>query len=303
MRLIQLTDPHLSSLESFSFLSVKGKRKSGYLSWYRKRQYIHRPEILEQLTQAVHEESADQILLTGDLVHIGLEDEIIEAAAWLRRLGTPEQVLLIPGNHDNYAADSLAAMNRHWGDYLPAQDARSNDYTAAYPVVRTVDGVRLIAVNTSCVSRVFSAEGELGRAQLGRLRDALAGPVSGPEGEFPRRSGFTCLLLHHPPLPGMTTRRKALRDAAELQLVVEEQPPDLVLYGHIHRNREQQHGQIRTFCTASASSVNNASYRVFDIEKTDDGWHCHMRLMSLDKNAGSKTSFKPAGELSWNRAL
>ncbi len=116
MRLIQLTDPHLSSLESFSFLSVKGKRKSGYLSWYTKRRFIHRPEILERLTQAVHDESPDQILLTGDLVHIGLEDEIIEAARWLRRLGAPEQVMLIPGNHDNYAPDSLAAMNRHWCD-------------------------------------------------------------------------------------------------------------------------------------------------------------------------------------------
>jgi len=88
MRLIQLTDPHLSSLESFSFLSVKGKRKSGYLSWYRKRRHIHRPEILERLTQAVQDESPDQILLTGDLVHIGLEDEIIEAARWLRRIAT-----------------------------------------------------------------------------------------------------------------------------------------------------------------------------------------------------------------------
>ncbi|MCH8228508.1 MAG: metallophosphoesterase, partial [Proteobacteria bacterium] len=267
MRLIQLTDPHLSSLESFSFLTVKGKRKSGYLSWYKKRRYIHRPEILERLTQAVHDESPDQILLTGDLVHIGLEDEIIEAARWLRRLGAPEQVMLIPGNHDNYAPDSLAAMNRHWGDYLPAQDAGISDYTAAYPVVRTTGGLRLIGVSTACVTRIFSAEGELGKAQLARLRDALIGPVSGPAGASPKRSEFTCLLIHHPPLPGMTKQRKALRDAADLQLVIEEQRPDLILYGHMHCNRETQHREVRTFCTASASSVNNASYRVFDGEK------------------------------------
>jgi 3',5'-cyclic AMP phosphodiesterase CpdA len=303
MRLIQLTDPHLSSLESFSFLKVKGKRKSGYLSWYRKRRYIHRPEILERLTQAVHDESPDRILLTGDLVHIGLEDEIIEAAHWLRRLGAPEQVMLIPGNHDNYAADSQAAMNRHWCDYLPAQGVGVNDYTAAYPVERTTGGLRLIGVNTSCVTRIFSAEGELGKAQLSRLRDALGGPVSGPAGKSPGRSEFTCLLIHHPPLPGMTKQRKALRDVGDLRLVIEEQQPDLILYGHLHCNREGQHGETRTFCTASASSITNASYRVFDLEKTDDGWHCHMRLMSLDKSVGGGACFKPAKELSWTRSL
>jgi 3',5'-cyclic AMP phosphodiesterase CpdA len=303
MRLIHLTDPHLSSLEPVSFLTVKGKRKSGYLSWYRKRQYSHRPEILERLTQAVHDECPDQILLTGDLIHIGLEDEMIEAARWLQRLGAPEQVMLIPGNHDNYAPDSLAAMNRHWGDYLPAQVAGNNDYTAAYPVVRTSGGVRFVGVNTSCVTRIFSAAGVLGKAQLSRLRDALADPVSGQASGSPRHSEFTCLLIHHPPLPGITQQRKALRDAGNLQLVIEEQKPDLVLYGHIHRNREQQHGEVRTFCTASASSVNNASYRVFDVEKTDDGWRCHMRLMSLDKHEDGGACFKPAEELSWTKSL
>lgn len=302
MRLIQLTDPHLSSLTPFSFLSVKGKRKSGYLSWYLNRQNIHRPEILERLTQAVHDESPDRILLTGDLVHIGLQDEIIEAASWLRRLGTPQQVLLIPGNHDNYAADSLAAMRRHWGDYLPAQGAEINDYAAAYPVVRTAGEVRLVGVNTSCVTPIFSAQGELGKAQLCRLRNALGGPASAPAGEFPKRSEFTCLLLHHPPLPGMAKQRKALRDAADLQQVIEEQQPDLVLYGHIHHNLERQHGPVRIFCTASASSVHNASYRVFDVEKTDAGWHCQMRLMSLDNAHGTNAGFKTARELSWIRS-
>ena len=101
----------------------------------------------------------------------------------------------------------------------------------------------------------------------------------------------------------MTKQRKALRDAGDLQLVIEEQQPDLILYGHLHCNRTAQYGEIRTFCTASASSVNDASYRVFDVKKMDDGWHCHMRLMSLEKNNGAGTRFRPARELSWIRAL
>jgi hypothetical protein len=99
----------------------------------------------------------------------------------------------------------------------------------------------------------------------------------------------------------MTKQRKALRDAEDLRLVIEEQQPDLVLYGHLHCNREGQHGEVRTFCTASASSIANASYRVFDVEKADDGWHCHMRLMSLDKRNGAGAGFTRAAELSWIR--
>jgi len=300
MRLIHITDPHLSSLSSFSFLTVKGKRKSGYLSWYRQRRYIHRPKILERLTQAVQGESPDQILLTGDLIHIGLEAEMIEAGRWLKTLGTPGQVLMIPGNHDNYAPDSLAAMNRHWGEYLPAQEAGINDYAGAYPVVRTIDGIQLIAVNTSCVTRIFSAEGELGQAQLSRLRKAMGGLRSHLTDGTPDRSVFTCLLIHHPPLPGMVKQRKALRDAGELQIIIDEQQPDLVLYGHIHCNQDTTHGQVRAFCTASASSAFNASYRVFDVEKTEKGWHCHMRLMSLDNNNNAEAGFKPSTELSWS---
>ena len=75
------------------------------------------------------------MLLTGDLVHIGLESEMIEAADWLRRLGPPEKVMFVPGNHDNYATDSLAAMYRHWGSYLPAGGGLDCRLHGGYPVV------------------------------------------------------------------------------------------------------------------------------------------------------------------------
>ena len=169
MRLIHITDPHLSSLDSLSFTGLRGKRRSGYLSWRNKRRHVHRPEILEQLTEAVNSHQPDLVLLTGDLIHIGLEREMIEAAAWLRRLGPPEKVMFIPGNHDNYARDSLSAMYQHWGSYLPAGGGLAADYTAGYPVVRKTQDVQLLGVNTSCVTRVFSATGKLGKDQRQRL--------------------------------------------------------------------------------------------------------------------------------------
>ena len=291
MRLIHLTDPHLSTLEGQTFLGLRGKRRSGYLSWFKNRRFIHRPEILERLIQAVESQHPDLILLTGDLVHIGLESEIVQAAQWLRRLGPPERVMLVPGNHDNYAADSLAAMRAHWGEYLPAGEAPGGDYTSGYPVVRKAGGIRFVGVNSSSVTRIFSAAGELGEAQRQRLAQVLE--------QASNRDDFDCFLIHHPPLPGMTRRRKALRDAVQLEDLLGRRPPDLALYGHIHVNREHVFDSSRMYCTASASSEKNASFRVFDLDRTDSGWQCRMRLLSLVEGPGMDASFSQREESSW----
>jgi len=291
MRLIHLTDPHLSSLAGQSFVSLRGKRRSGYLSWKRNRRHVHRREILDALTEELLRHRPDQILLTGDLVHIGLESEMVEAAEWLSRLGPPEKVLFVPGNHDNYAGDSLLYMSRHWAGYLPAGYPAGGDYTSGFPIVREQAGLKLIGVNTSCVTRIFSARGELGERQMHQLTRVLE-----------KKSGsadFNCLLIHHPPFPGMTRRRKALRDAAKLLETASRCSPDLVLYGHIHCNREDHRRGIRSYCTASASSAENASFRIIDLEREESGWNCRMRLMRLENEALPKVSFALAEDALW----
>jgi 3',5'-cyclic AMP phosphodiesterase CpdA len=294
MRLIHLTDPHLSSLDGLSFIRLRGKRRSGYLSWLKKRRFVHRPEILEQLTESVLSHRPDMILLTGDLVHIGLEKEMIEAADWLRRLGPPEKVMLVPGNHDNYAGDSLAFMYRHWGDYLPVHGA-APDYTAGFPVTRECGDVKLLGVNTSSVTRIFSAAGALGNEQQQRL-ERLLERTAGDE-------RYHCLLIHHPPFPGMTRRRKALHDSGQLRDILDRHPPGLVLYGHIHCNREEVHKTTRLYCTASSSDHRNASYRVIDLEKNGAEWDCRMRLMSLQDGCGVAAAFSVSAESRWQERV
>jgi 3',5'-cyclic AMP phosphodiesterase CpdA len=293
MRLIHLTDPHLSSLDGYSLWSLRGKRRSGYLSWSRKRRHIHRMDVLEKLTNTVASHAPDQILLTGDLVHIGLDSEMAEAAEWLHRLGSPDKVLLIPGNHDNYAEDSQEAMVRHWSDYLPANFKPGEDYTTGFPVVRQLSDIQLIGVNTSCVTRIFSAAGQLGVAQRKRLAAVLKNE--------PGSDVFQCLLIHHPPFPAMTQRRKALQDTASLSKLLIQQPPDLVLYGHLHHNRETVRENIHCFCTASASSIKDASFRIIDIDRNNTGWQCRVRLMTMEKGVSSGASFRLAEESTWQR--
>jgi len=289
MRLIHITDPHLSTLEGLDFRDIRGKRRSGYLSWYKNRRFSHRREMLDQLTESVAGQNPDRVLLTGDLVHIGLEQEMMQAATWLRSLGPPGKVILVPGNHDNYAADSLQSMYRQWGDYLPERTRSLNDYTSGYPFVHHAESLKITGVNTSCVTRIFSAAGELGQGQRDRLSASFG---AGQENHF------HCLLIHHPPLPGITHRRKALRDARELGEIIRRNKPQLVLYGHIHCNREDHFDSTRIYCTASASGADDASYRIFDLEQAGSGWHCRMRLMTFQENR-----FIPVAEASWQATV
>lgn len=294
MRLVHLTDPHLSSLDGVRFTNLRGKRWSGYLSWRMNRAKRYLPAVLQEIASAVGAEDADQILVTGDLVHIGLEREVDEAARWLKTLGPPERVMLVPGNHDVYASDSLTLASRAWAGYLGQGDGRESP---GFPVARVVGGVCLVGLSSACVTPVFVASGKLGRDQLQRLEVLLAKAAD--------QEQLVCLLIHHPPLTGMTDWRKGLADAAELEAVLSRFPPPLVFHGHLHHNREYLWGESRIYCTAAASSASEASYRVIDIESDDTCWKIHMTLKSLVLNPRGEPTTVTVDEQKWqmNRRL
>lgn len=288
MRLVHLTDPHLSTLDGVRMTDLRGKRWSGYLSWRKNRRKKYLRSVLEQLTEAVRSEGADRVLLTGDLVHIGLEAEIEQAAAWLTTLGSPEQVMLVPGNHDSYANDSTERFQAHWRDYLPAGRP---EVSQGFPLAHKLGGLSFIGVSTACVTPVFMAGGKLGAAQLAQLELLLA--------QAAEEIRPVVLLIHHPPLPGMTSRRKGLGDARELQVVLERYPPLLVFHGHLHHNREYLWGDSRIYCTAAASSASDASYRVVDIEGREGVWSVRMTLKSITVDEHGELAFAAVDEQTW----
>lgn len=290
MRLVHLTDPHLSSLDGASFSDLLGKRLSGYLSWRKNRSKHFLPAVLDRLVSAVVAENPDQVLLTGDLVQIGLESEIRQAADWLAVLSPPEKVMLVPGNHDVYADGSAATVARLWSDYLFKNGAPGGDLTDRYPVLRRLGKIDLIGLSTACVTPVFMATGKLGGEQLNRLEILLQ--RSAEEGQL------VVLLIHHPPLPGLCSRRKALADDGALEAVLSRHPPAMIFYGHLHRNSEVQLGDTRIYCTAAASSVSDASYRVIDIVEHGDRWSFRMHLKTLDLDGG-EPAFVTIDEQSW----
>lgn len=275
MRLIHLTDPHLTSLDQWRPGLRAGKRWLSWLSWQGRRRERHRRHRLSALTRHLDSMRPDAWAITGDLCQVGLEQEAAEAARWLAELVPPAQTLLVPGNHDIFAGDSRSAISRHWAEYLHV-DATS----ATWPVIRRFGEVALIGVNSAVVTPILRASGRLGRAMRDRLGEALDA----------HRGCCRVVLIHHPPAPGICKRRKALVDDREVSALLAEHGAAMVLHGHLHHNREygietRGGNPVPVFCTASASAAGKqgaAAARVFDIESSAGGYRIRMRLQALD---------------------
>ena len=76
----------------------------------------------------------DHIAVTGDLTHIGLPHEFRQAAAWLERLGAPERITVVPGNHDAYVREAWRDTFAQWSAYMRGDDA--SDARKATPCFR-----------------------------------------------------------------------------------------------------------------------------------------------------------------------
>ena len=282
MRLIHITDPHLTSLDAWRPGLKSGKRWLSWLSWQIRRRHRHRPARLNALIAHLEATRPDAWAITGDLCQIGLEQEAREAAAWLKQLAPASRVALVPGNHDIFARDSINSIARHWVKWLQVNPA-----AAEWPVVRTFDDVVLIGLNSAVVTPIAKATGKLGQTMRERLLRVLK----------ENRGRCRVVLIHPPPLPGSCKPRKALVDASELASVLQAQGPALVLHGHLHRNLEygmncDDGSETAVFCTASASaggSQGAAAARIFDISPVSDGYRVEMRLKALDASTRAHT--------------
>ena len=227
--LAHLSDPHLGPLPPARLDQLVGKRLLGYLNWYRRRG-VHHPDTLAAIVADMHAHYPDHITVTGDLVNLALPDEFKRALAWLRTLGNPAKVSVIPGNHDAYVPRWRGPGFRLWTDYMRSNEAGAAivpDAGALFPYVQVFGDVALIGTSTARATAPFVAAGRLGRAQIRRLSEAL--DALGAAGLV------RVLLIHHPPLPGMAGWRRGLHDAQALQDVLVRHGVELVLHGHEHR--------------------------------------------------------------------
>lgn len=275
--LAHLSDLHATSAAPRRAFELANKRLLGWLSWRRKRRFEHRDFVLEALIEDLPASGAGQIAISGDMTHIGLPSEIAEAARWLERIGPPDRVSLVPGNHDAYAASGLPDPWEAWSAYLESRDAAGlavGDGVGAerFPTARRLGPVAIVGASSARPTAPLLATGRLGQRQLERLASVLR--VLGEEG------AFRVLVVHHPPLPVGQSRRRQLDDAAALRKVLARHGAELVLHGHTHRTSFAEvpgpDAPIPVVGVPSSSSIGmrperRARYHVYRIDRDAEG--------------------------------
>lgn len=280
IKLAQISDLHLPFPNWPPLRELNLKRLLGLLNWWRGRRALHKFVAVNAMINDLKSQNPDHIAVTGDLVNLGLPKEYRLAETWLRSLGPPELVSVIPGNHDIYCpVEDQNHCCTIWSDYMQSDAVGTSagllGGDTRFPFLRQIGPVALIGANSAVPTPPFIAQGDVSKAQQERLRSAIR--FADARGLFP------VVMVHHPPLAGLTTRRRALRNADALTEVFRTEPVGLVLYGHNHKDtitwlkRDDAMGGAVAICgAASASTVRThkteppARYYCYDVHVRGD---------------------------------
>ncbi len=284
--LAHLSDIHLAPLPRPALYELMTKRALGYLNWQRRRAQ-HQRDVLDRLVGDLLGQAPDHIAMTGDLVNIALPEEFRLVRRWLETVGEPDFITVIPGNHDAYVPFLRDPGISHWQPYMLANEAGqrfANGHLSGFPFVRLFGEIALICLSSARATLPGMASGRLGWRQMtsvGPILDELK------EGGYCR-----VVLIHHPPLPGMTPWQRALHDAGIFRDVLVRHGAELVLHGHNHRamiaRLETKTGPLPIIGVPSASHSSHepakrARYNLYSIGKKRDGsWRIGMRGRVFD---------------------
>jgi 3',5'-cyclic AMP phosphodiesterase CpdA len=271
--LAHLSDLHLGPIAGFHPRYWNMKRGLGYLNWQRQRRTLHLPELANAIAADVVAQKPDHIAVTGDLANIGLPGEYEAALTWLKVLGDPKHVSVVPGNHDIYTARMHSGSCLvTWEPYMRGDTGTAPSGKAEFPYVRRVGPLAIIGLNSAVPTPSFVASGRVGREQLEAAAFVLR--KLGEEG------AIRVVLIHHPPLPGQAPPRRGLEDASEFSRVIEDEGAELILHGHNHldmlawRTHTRGHAAVVGVASGSAARLHRneplARYNLLRIGRRDE---------------------------------
>jgi 3',5'-cyclic AMP phosphodiesterase CpdA len=295
--LAHLSDPHLAPLPTPNPFELVGKRLTGFINWHCNRRYIHRADVLARIVDDLKAQAPDHITVTGDLVNLSLAAEFPLARSWLERLGAPQDVTVVPGNHDAYVRSKARHPQRHWAEYMrgdPGDDpgngpgdrpaaSETPEFPFDFPFVRRRGPAALIGVTTAVPTLPFRATGRVGEAQLARLAVLLD--------ELERAGAFRIVLIHHPPVTRPEWSDRRLVDGEAFIALIKRHGAELVLHGHEHidmvRWLETRERPVPAIGVPSASGVADgesdaAAYNLYAIAGGLRAWRCEMTVRGID---------------------
>jgi 3',5'-cyclic AMP phosphodiesterase CpdA len=270
--LAHLSDPHLSPLPVPAVSELIGKRVTGYLNWRLRRGAHHSRQVLDALIDDLVALRPDHVAVTGDIANLALKAEFAAGRAFLARLGEPERVTFVPGNHDVYVRATAGMHLTDWREYLEGDEPLD----PPFPFLRRRGPIALVGLSTAVPTPPFFASGRLGRAQIDRLAALLA--------ELRKQPCFRVVLIHHPPA-GERPWLKRLEDAAAFRALIARHGAELILTGHDHiaslTEIEGPERPVPVVQVPSTSAVfddprGGGAYNLYRIAGTPGAWSCEM---------------------------
>lgn len=268
--LAHLSDLHATRPEPAGVGELFGKRGLSWLSWRTRRRESGRAQVLEAVLRDLESYAPTHVAVTGDLTHLGLAGELVQAESWLRRIGPPERVSVVPGNHDALVGPA-GIRTGLWKEYTGSRHAVECGHLAGpseLPALRTAGPVVFVGLSSARPTPPLLATGKLGATQLAGLEAALR--------SLGEAGWIRVVLVHHPPTPGGSPRRR-LTDAAALRRILAQTGAELVLHGHTHRavfaTVPGPQGPIPVVGAPSASApaphdpARRAGYHLFSIQR------------------------------------
>jgi len=276
--LAHFSDPHIVCIDQIRWRDFINKRLLGYLRWKLHRKTEHRNEILASLEKDLRRTKPDHIAITGDLTHLSLPSEFKKVRRWLRSLGTPNQVTVVPGNHDTYVRTDWHQTFACWLDYMVSdpqyqQTDAANGFNDLFPTLRVRGQIALIGVCTAHPNTSYLAIGSIGAFQLKKLETILKQTAS--------QRLFRIIAIHHPPISDIVSWRRRLTDAPALRRLLARYGTELILHGHTHKTARNTlnipAGLTPVMGAPSASSFGRthdrrARYYIYKIIRSGDGW-------------------------------
>ena len=297
-RFTHLSDLHCTDVKGLKPWQFLNKRAIGYMNWRYKRKNCHRPEVLSSIIEHMHRLNPDHILCTGDLTNLGTYQEQLQAVEWLHQLGRPDNVSLVMGNHDAYVMGNAKAGHMLWRKWMQG-DVKQENHDDVFPYIHNIPldekhQIILLKVNTAVATLPFSARGRVGDVQRARLK-ALLQHYAAPH-------YFKLIMLHHPPLTGITSPHRSLQDGDDLKDIIENNPPHLIIHGHNHKHQitmlnTAQHA-VPIVGVRSASICHNhpryeaAGFNRYEITLSPQTqWHLKADFLTYTPSDNELTSF------------
>ena len=270
MRLAHFSDVHLLSHDGAGLLKLVNKRWIGAANLLTNRSRHYHVAAFEHMVEDLNAQQIDHVLCTGDVTNLALEQEFVFARQHFDKLaGGPENVTVIPGNHDAYVAEGIGLFARIFDEYHRSDPGWTDGDDVRWPFVRIRGDLALVGITTSRETAWFTAYGKVGDPQLQRLKKILT--------DDRLKGKARVVAIHHPPAGKAAMNRiRGLHDHGAFAQVIAEAGCDLIVHGHEHRDMTEAlqgpAGPIPVRGVASGTYEHDkphrtARYRIFDIER------------------------------------